>query len=303
MSNASINQVYIDGFRDVVRHLAQQEASRARAWTDQFSPEAETGNWDRLSDGDAASKTRKMATPETGRVWSRRIAVATPFNDAEITEVEDPSMLIIDPNSNIVRSLGYSMGRKMDDIIFSAALGSALNSVRNSDGSNAPTGVALPAGQIVGDFSAAISFDMVTEVLETFNTNDIPMDEPKVAFIGPRQVRELMNLTEQTSSDYVQAQALQQNGIVPNWMGFTWIMSNRLYFNAPVPAANEQTCLFMTRRGVGFHIPEDITTFVERDPSLSYAWRPYCQFTAGAVRVEDEHVVAAKVLDATVPAP
>ena len=303
MSNATIGQIYIDGFRDVVRHLAQQETTRARGWTDQFSPEAETGNWDRLSSGDAATKTRKMATPETGRVWSRRIAVATPFNDAEITEVEDPSLMIIDPNSNLVRSLGYSMGRKQDDIIFSAAMGSALNSVRDGAGANAPTGVAVAAGQKVGDFSAPISFDAVTEILEKFNENDIPMDEEKVAFVGPRQVRELMNLTEQTSSDYVQAQALQQNGIVPNWMGFTWIMSNRLYFNSAVPAITEQTCVFMTRRAMGFHIPEDITTFVERDPSLSYAWRPYCQFTAGAVRVEDEHLVLGQFLDDTVPAP
>ncbi len=303
MSNATIGQVYIDGFRDVVRHLAQQEDTRARAWTDQFSPEAETGNWDRLGAGEAAPKTRKQSTPETNRVWSRRIAVATPWNDAEITEVEDPSLMIIDPNSNIVRSLGYAMGRKQDDIIFSAALGSALNSVRDGAGANAPTGVAVSAGQTVGDWTTPISFDAVTEILEKFNENDVPMDEEKVAFIGPRQVRELMNLTEQTSSDYVQAQALQQNGIVPNWMGFTWIMSNRLYFNAPIPAITEQSCIFMTRRAMGFHIPEDITVFVERDPSLSYAWRPYCQFTAGAVRVEDEHLVVGKFLDDSVPAP
>ena len=138
---------------------------------------------------------------------------------------------------------------------------------------------------------------------EKFNTNDIDMDEPKVAIIGPRQVRELMNLTEQTSSDYVQAQALQQNGIVPNWMGFNWIMSNRLYMNAPVPAANEQSCIFMSRRAMGLHVPMDIQTYCERDPSISYAWRPYAEFSAGSVRVEDEHLVWGKFLDASVPAP
>ena len=299
----SINQVYVDGFRDILRHLAQQKSSKARAWCDEFSPEAETGNWDRLGSAEAAAKTRKMATPDSQRTWSRRIAVASPYNDAEVTEVEDPSNMLVDPNTNFVRSLGYAMGRKMDDIIFTAALGNALNSVRAGDGSNTPTNVAVTAGQTVGDWSAGISFDYITQVLEKFNANDIDMDEPKVAFIGPRQVRELMNLTEQTSSDYVQAQALQQNGIVPNWMGMTWVMSNRLYTNAPVPAATEQSCIFMTRQAMGFHIPEDITTFVERDPSISYAWRPYCQFEAGSVRVEDEHLVWGKFLDASVPAP
>jgi Phage capsid protein len=155
----------------------------------------------------------------------------------------------------------------------------------------------LPAGQIVGDYSADISFDAVTEILEIFNANDVPMEEPKVAVIGPRQVRQLMNLTEQTSSDYVQARALQQNGIVPNWMGFTWIMSTRLL----TPATAQKDCLFFTRKALGFHLPEDIMTFVERDPGLSYAWRPYAQFTAGAVRVEDEHMVWLQAKDDSVP--
>jgi hypothetical protein len=304
MSNTSISQVYVDAFRDSVRQLAQQKTSKTRGWCDQFSQEAETGNWDRLGAGEAVVKPRLTATGDgTGRVWSRRIAVATPWKDDEVTEVEDPSMMLVDPNSNLVTSLGYSMGRKMDDIVLTAAMGGALNSVRDGAGANAPTTIAVPASQTVGDWTAPISFDAITEVLEIFNENDVDMDEAKVAIIGPRQVRELMNLTEQTSSDYVQAQALQQNGIVPNWMGFTWIMSTRLYFNAPVPAATEQTCVFMTRKAMGFHIPQDITAFVERDPSINYAWRPYCQFTAGAVRVEDKQLVVGKFLDASVPAP
>jgi len=294
----SIDQSFVDGFRDVLRHLSQQKTSKFRPYTDQYSPEAETGNWDRLGLAEAAPKVRGAATPNSERVWSRRIAVASPFNDAELTEVEDPSMMLIDPNSNFVKSLGYSMGRSMDDLIINAAIGNALNSVRAGDGSNTPTNIALPAGQIIGDYTAPISFDMVTEVIEKFNTNDIDMDEPKVAFIGPRQIRELMNLTEQTSADYVQAQALQQNGIVPNWMGFTWIMSTRLH--ALTPAATNKDLIFMTYDAVGFHIPEDITTFVKRDASVQYAWRPYCQYTAGAVRVEDEKVVVARVEDLTV---
>jgi len=298
MSNATIKQVYLDAFRDSLRQLAQQKTSKIRAWTDQFSAEAETGNWDRLGKGEASAKGRLAATGDgTGRVWSRRIAVATPYKDDEVVECEDPSLMLQDPNSNLITSLGYSMGRKMDDIIIAAAKGTALNSVRNSDGSNAPTSLAVPTTQIIGDYTKALSFDMVTEVLEKFNTNDVDMEEPKVAIVGPRQVRELMNLTEQTSADYVQAQALQQNGIVPNWMGFTWIMSTRLNVGN---STGHGDVLFMSRKAMGFHLPQDIVTFCERDPALNYAWRPYCQFDGGAVRVEDEHLVWGKVLDSSV---
>jgi len=292
MSNASLSQVTLDAFRQGVTHLAQQEGTKLRSWTDDWSPDAETGNWDRLSKGDAATKTRKMATPETGRVWSRRIAIATPVNDAEITELEDPSRMLEDPNSNIVRSLGYSMGRAMDDKIIAALTGTATNSVRNNDASNAPTQIALPAAQIIGDYSTPISFDVVTEVVEKFNANDIE-DAEICAVVGPRQVRELMNLTEVTSSDYVMAAALMSNKIVQGWYGMTWIMSNRLLH----PTTAQTNCVFFTREAMGFHIPQDVTTHVERDPGLSYAWRPYAQFDAGAVRIQDEHVVSFQALD------
>jgi hypothetical protein len=295
MSNASIPQVYVDAFRDNVRQLAQQKGSKLLNWCDSMSDEAETGNWDRLSAGEASAKDRLTATGNgTGRVWSRRMAIATPWKDDEVTEVEDPSMMIADPNSNIVTSLGYSMGRQKDRLIITAATGGALNVVRDLPTDIVPTPVALPATQIVGDYLSPLSFDMVTEATQIFNTNDVPMDEPKVAVVGPQQIRELMNLTEQTSSDYVQAQALQQNGIVPNWMGYTWIMSNLL--TALIPGTGKKDLIFMTRKALGFHIPQDVVAFVERDPSINYAWRPYCQFTAGAVRVEDKQIVVANVL-------
>ena len=301
MSNATLTQVTLDGFRDALIHLTQQKTSKARSYTDQFSPEAETGNWDRLSSGDMAAKTRKQATPETGRVWSRRIAIATPYNDSEITEVEDPSRMLIDPNSNLVQSMGMAAGRQMDDNIFAAAIGTATNSVRAGDGSNTPTQIALGAGQIIGTGAEPMSFDVVTQAQLKFMSADIDPSEPKVAFVSPRHVYELMNLTEQTSSDYVNAQALQTlnaSGIVPNWIGFTWVMSTRL----PIEATGERDCIFMTTgNAVGLHTPEDITTFVERDPSLSYAWRPYCQFDQGAVRLEEERVVRAHLADPDAP--
>ena len=295
MSNDTIKQVTLDAFQQGVIHLVQQKATKLRAWVDDWSPDAETGNWDRLGAAEAGIKTRRMATPEMDRVWSRRTAIASPYNDAEIIEQEDPTRMLEDPKSHIIRSIGYSMGRKMDDIIIGAAVGNATNSVRASDGSNTPTDIALPAGQILGDYGTPISFDVITNVVEIFNSHDLE-DVEIVAVVGPRQVRELMNLTEVTSADYVMANALMSNKIVSGWYGMDWVMSNRLIH----PTTAQTQCLFMTRDAVGFHIPQDVTTKCSEDPGLSYAWRPYAQFDAGAVRLEEEKVVTFEALDASI---
>lgn len=300
MALTNPQNIRVDAFQANVRHLAQQEGSKLLMHVDKDSPEAETNSWDRLSSGEQTAKARNTASSgnETGRQWSRRQAVAASFKDYEIVETQDISQMLVDPNSNLVRSMGMAAGRRQDDIIIAAATGNA-NVITRASGVPTTTPTAFPAGQIISDYSLDISFDLIAQVQRLFMQNDIDPTVPKVAVVGPQQVYQLLNLTEQTSGDYVNRQALQTlnaTGVVPNWMGFTWIMSTRLL----EPTTAQKDCIFFTERALGYHQPQDITSFVERDPSRQYAWRPQCEQTAGAVRVEDEQIVWLKAKDTTV---
>ena len=284
----SISNVYIETFENNVRHLAQQSIARLRPYVTERGTNGEKHNWERLAAGTAALKTGvRQATPFQDLPWSRRVSVAQTFDAGETTEQEDPVQMLVDPNSNIALNLAMSMRRAVDDVLITAAGGTALD----GDGS----AVAYPAGQVVGDGTAPISFDNITEVLEKFMSNDIENDVPKVAIVGPTQVRKLMQLTENTSKDYVRTglDQLSTTGMVPNWLGFTWIMSTRLN----IPTATELDCLFFTRRAIGLQFNKDITARIAEDPSISFAWRIYCHMTLGAVRVEDEHIVKLHVSD------
>ena len=281
--------IYIQTFESIVRHLAQQEVIRLRPHVTERSEGSEKHNWERLGTSNAIQKTTRLAaTPEADTLFDRRVSIAQTWHNADSTEQEDIAQMLVDPNSNLARSLAYSMRRALDDIIITAAGGAAL------DGAGAS--VPFDAGQLIGDGTTPISFDLITAVQEKFMQNDIDPSFPKAAIIGPTQVRKLMQLTEQTSSDYVYREALQRltsTGIVPNWMGFTWVMSTRLN----VPSASELDCLFFSPRAIGLHVPKDINVRVAEDPAFSFAWRIYTQFVAGAVRVEDEHLVKLHVAD------
>ena len=282
----TISAVYVETFEQNLRQIAQQEVTKLLPWVQVRGEESENHNWEKLGASDAAVKTTRLqATPVADTVWGRRVSVSQTWDNGESTEQEDPVQMIVDPNSNLVMSLGYSMRRARDDVIIAAATADALE----GDGST----TAVPAGQIIGDYSTPITFDAVTEVQEIFMGHDIDPSIPKVAIVGPTQVRKLMQLTENTSSDYVRAQQLQQYGIAPSWMGFDWICSTRL----TVPSADQLDCLFMTRRAIGMNIPKDITAKVAEDPSISFAWRLYCFAVMGAVRVEDEQLVWGKFAD------
>ena len=284
----TISEVYVDTFEQNLRHLAQQEITRLLPKVVVRGEESENHNWERLGSSDASVKTTRLqATPVADTVWSRRVSVSATWDNGESTEQEDPVQMIVDPNSNLVMSLGYSMRRAQDDVIIAAATGAALE----GDGGTAT----FPVGQEVGDYSTPITFDSITEVQEKFMDQDIDPSIPKCAVVGPTQIRKLMQLTENTSSDYVRLQQLQQYGMAPGWLGFDWISSTRLLH--PTAPGTDIDCLFFTKRAIGMNIPKNITARVQEDPSISFAWRIYCFTVMGAVRVEDEQIVRGKFLD------
>ena len=181
-----------------------------------------------------------------------------------------------------------AMRRQVDDVIIEAATGDALT----GDG----TSIALPASQTGGDGTTEIELDTAYQVQEKFMENDIDPDENIVMVIGPKQQRKLLQYMEVTSGDYQNAKALA-SGILPNYMGFDWVVSNRLL----APVAGQLDCLAFTKKAIGLMVNRDITAKVAEDPTISFAWRLYAFMTMGAVRVEDEHMVRVRLADTVTP--
>lgn len=280
-----ISKVYISTFERTLRHLAQQSITRLRPHITERATNGKDHGWERLSAATSTSKAAGLvATPSTGGTYSRRLSLAQTIHAGDSTQQEDIVQMLIDPNSNQAASLAMAIRRAWDVEILTAATGAAL------DGD----GVAVPFDVANQQIAAAstITFDLVTQVQERFLDNNIEPDVPKVFVVGPKQVTKLMQLTEQTSSDYVNSQALQtlnNTGIVHNWMGFTWVMSTLLNINVGAPDTVD--CIAFTKRALGLQMNRDMLVRIAEDPTQSFAWRIYCATTFGVVRTEDEHLV------------
>lgn len=286
--SATINKIYVQTFERNLRFLAQQEMARLRPYVTERGVDGINHNWERLGSKEAVQKTtRAQATPVADFVFSRRVSIAQTWNIGELVEQEDPSQALVDINSGLTQSMGFAMKRAFDKSIIAALGGASL------DGDGNP--VAYNSAQLIGTGVAPISFDIVTQVQEKFMNNNIMPDVPKVYVVGPVQIRQLMQTTEATSSDYVRQKLdqLSSTGIVPNWMGFTWICSTLL----DSAGAGKLYNYAFTKRGIGLQVNKDISAFIAQDPSRSYAWSLYCMAVFGATRVEDEHVVKIDVLN------
>lgn len=292
----TITAAHIETFESNVRQLAQQKISKLRMCVSEVNKQSEKHNWDRLAASSARAKTSaRMASPAGGSgsgavggtdglEWTRRNTVIAPYDTGEVIEQEDIVQMLIDPKNASTENLVMNMNRQVDDLIIAAATGDA------ADGAGGT--VAFPAGQIVGDYSGEITLDFVTQVDEIFYTNDVDPDEPRYWIIGPKQRRKLLQLIEVTSSDFQARQALA-TGYLPDFMGFNWIVSNRL----TVPLATQIDSFAFTQKALGLHVAGDISTRVAERPDMSFAWQIYLMLQMASVRVEDEHIVWAKLAD------
>lgn len=276
----NVDNAFIRTFEGVVRFLAQQSQNKLRGWCQERNQTGEDHVFETLAPAEMQEKTgRRQATPENDSDWQNRIVLTKTFDIGDTMEKEDKLRMIIEPTSAIAQNHAMAGRRKFDDIIIDAAEAAALDKDGNSN--------AFPAGQIIRTGGASeISFDVVTEIQEGFQTNDIDIDEPKVAVVGPKQIRKLMHDPKATSADYATLKAIQAGRFHEEWMGFRWVVTNRL--NSP--GAGRLNNLFFTRKALGLKVDEDINSDIAKDPSKSFMWRIYTRLTAGAVRVEDKHI-------------
>jgi hypothetical protein len=279
----TVENVHITTFENNLRAVAQQGQEKLRNWCQVSYDKGEAHNFDIIGLVEATDKVgRAVDSPIAETPFMRRKAIPSVFHAGDLVEPEDTVRAITDPTSPIVQALGKGMRRKMDARVIAAATGQARDGAGNL--------VDFPAAQVVGDYSEELDFDFVGRVFEAFGEDLI--DEEKCFVISMRQVRKLQKLVQYTSSDYVHVKALAEKGYTERWMGFTWIVHGGLLSGG---GAGTKDCFAATRGAIGLHVPKDIWAEVETRSDKSMAKQLYTAALAGAIRVEDEQIVWAKV--------
>ncbi|MBK9446184.1 MAG: hypothetical protein IPO00_08850 [Betaproteobacteria bacterium] len=286
MAVADLSPIYQRDFEANLRALSQQRGSKLRACcVERNAPDMHL--WDRLGALATTSRTPGGNTADTALSLTRRRSKPADF---EVSNLVDPSTIAYaarDPRSDVLQGHVDAHGRNIDTIILNAALGATEDEAGGS--------TAYPVAQSVGGAAQAFDFNFITSVNEMFWLRNVPQDEEKVFVIRPNGARKMLQMTQATSSDYVNAQALVSKGYVENWLGYTWIVSTS-------PGLTNVTGLqyyyvAMTKRAIGLHITKDLWTRVVESSEKSFAWRLYSAMALGATRIEDEHVVRAHVLE------
>lgn len=277
----AITTAFKKEFADTLYLLAQQSGSKlmtaVRHETD-FSGEAKFYN--QYGEDEASEKgARHQDIQYNPDDYSRRMVTPKVAYWSKLVDTEDEISMGLDPKSALMTAGKNAIGRKIDDYIVTALRGTAMT------GTSGTTETALGAGQKVAVAGAGLTLQKILDAAELLNSADVPEDE-RYFLYGPKQLKDLLKITEVTSIDF-NAQKALVGGRMAAFLGFTWIMTTRLY-----DASDVRYCMAYHRQGILLASAGGITTAIDKViTKVRQPWQIYADIYCGATRMEEEMVV------------
>lgn len=291
-----IDKALVQAYRANIDIQFQQRISRFRARVRNESQHAEFEFYDRIGPTDAVEvTTRHGDTPLVPTPHDRRRVALRDFDWADLIDKKDKLRMLADPASAYTRNAVMALNRKVDDVIIEAAFGTAYT------GKTGATAVTFAAASEVAvnyvESGAPASSNLTPGKLRRtrylFGKAEVIGDDQADLSIAidPSQLQAMLTEPEVISGDYNTVKALV-NGEIDTWMGFKWIMSNRLPTTAV--SGGIRSCIAWEKEGLLFASADEVNVDVGPRRDKRNSVQVYVCGSFGASRMWEEKVVRIK---------
>jgi hypothetical protein len=242
--SSNITTAFVQQYSANIQMLSQQMGSLLRDKVRLESVVGKNAFFDQVGAVTAVEKTsRHSDTPQIDTPHARRRVSLADYEFADLIDQQDKVRLLIDPTSSYAQAAAMAMGRAMDDVIISAALGTAFTGETGST-SQANT------NQIVHG-SAGLTLDKLREAKQILDLGSVDPSIPRHIIVSPRQITDLLGTTQVTSSDFNTVKALA-NGEINSFLGFNFIVSNRLALSG-----STRSCIAYAQDGIALAVGKE----------------------------------------------
>jgi hypothetical protein len=292
-----IDTAFVQQYGSNVEYLVQQMGSRLRDCVAlETGIVGKTAFFDQIGAVSARKvQNRHGDSPLNSTPHARRRVAMFDYDTGDLIDDFDKVRTLIDPASAYARSHAWAMGRAVDDEIIDSAFATAFT---GEDGS---TQVTFPAGQVVavnshaygtGSGNVGMTISKLIEAKVLLDEADNDPDEPRYIACSAKQLGDLLQTTEVTSSDYNTVKALVE-GRIDSFMGFQFKRLERLN----VDGNDYRRVIAWVQSGLKLGIGRDTTARISERPDKRYSTYAYFSQTLGATRMQEEKVVEIKCLE------
>lgn len=287
--SVQITTAFVEQYSANLRHLSQQMDSRLRNTVEIESVTGKNAFFEQLGSTAAQLRTTRHAdTPRVDTPHARRRVSLADYDWADLIDNEDKVRMLIDPASEYARAAVMAMNRTIDDVIITAADGTAYTGVDGSTSTAFDTNMVVDVQvRDVGVSAADLGLNVakLIEAKRLLDANEVDPMDPRTLVVNARQLASLLNSTKATSSDYNAVKALV-SGELNSFMGFNFVRSERI----GTDANSDDKVLFYARSGIKLAFGRDITGRISERPDKNYSVQVFASMTLGATRMEEAKV-------------
>jgi len=283
--SSQITTSFVEQYSANVSMLAQQTGSKLRSAVDVESVRGKNAFFDQIGATAAQIRTSRHGdTPQIDTPHSRRRVSLATYEWADLVDDADKVRLLIDPTSTYARAAAAAMNRSIDDVVITAMNASADTGVAGA------SSTALPSSQktATSDQGDGLSVAKLRSAKYILDNNDVDPSLKRYLVCGPKQIQDLLAITEVTSSDYAVVKALA-TGTINSFMGFEFIMSTRL--NKDATYTTDRLVFAFTEDAIKLAMGKDVSAKISERADKSYSTQVYYSMDIGATRMEEEKVV------------
>lgn len=207
--SVSVDNVFVKQFEADVHLAYQQMGTKLRATVRSKSGiVGASTTFQKVGRGVASTKSRHGIVPVMNLNHEPVECMLQDYYAGDWVDALDELKTNIDERRVVASAGAYALGRKTDELIIGAM------STATAD---------------TGDYTTALTKDLILSAVEILNANDVPDDGRRFAVVGVQQWNQLLGLDEFVSADYVGDDLpLVSGGASKKWLGITWLLHNGL---------------------------------------------------------------------------
>ncbi len=267
----SIDKVFVKQFEADVHLAYQQMGTKLRSTIRSKSGViGASTTFQKVGKGTASTKSRHGIVPVMNLNHEPVECVLQDYYAGDWLDALDELKTNIDERRVVASAGAYALGRKTDELIIDAMKNSTVS---------------------VGDYTTALTKDLILSAVEKLNANDVPDDGRRFAVVGVQQWNDLLSMDEFVSSEYVGDTPLVSGFETKKWLGIIWVLHNGL----PVTDGGRD-CFMYHASSVGHasgqEVKSDISWHGERAAHFISN-----SMSQGASLIDDDGIVRIKCLE------
>ena len=283
----SIDQALITEFSGMVHHEAQQMTSKLKPYCIVKPMSGDVFAYDGLGTVEAREiqgRVQKVTFDDIDhnrrKIARKRYAITLPIDSSDVRGA------LLDPQGEYAKSVVAGMSRRLDKVIYDAALADVLT---GRDFENTVT--AANDGVLTVDATAGLTYEKLLEIGENFINNDVPFDmEGAMLTLTGSEHTALLQESELTSGDFTRV-LKTDDGVIKRGAGLDFVTFAANAAQPIIPVSGGQRALISLAKGsMCLGISKEMSVSVKERDDYYETTQVQIIMEVGAVRTEGKLV-------------